>query len=117
MKGPTSGWLFTSKGGGKAKFGDYDEEFRRLLGRIKEELPSIVPDAAEPLMYSLWHSGQRGATLAVTGRVGKDIIELYNRWRTVESRRGTVPAGLSMQQTYLHVKSSLPQLKMYGAVL
>ena len=117
MKGRINGWLFSSKGGGKVKFGNYDKEFRRLLGRIKEELQGIVPGAAEPLMYSLWRSGRQGATLVVTGRVGKDIIELYNRWRTVESRRGTVPARLSMQQTYLHVKSLLPQLKMYGAVL
>ena len=34
-----------------------------------------------------------------------------------EERGRGAPAGLSMQQTYLHVRDTLPQLKMYGAVL
>ena len=102
------------KGGKKVKFGNLDEEFRQLLGRFKEELPGIIPEAANPLINSLLRTGQRVNMLAVTKQVGKDEPKLLNHWRlynhrkTVESRKGTVPAELSMQQTYLHVKCSLP---------
>ena len=73
-------------------------------------------EAAVPELFSLWRSPRRGATLATTGKVGEDVITLYNRWRRVERSKGA-PAGLSMHQTYLHVRSALPQLMDYGAVL
>ena len=87
-----------------------------MLTSIRDEMPGVIHEAALPELFSFWRSPCRGATLATTGRVGEDIINLYNRWRKVERSRGA-PAGLSMQQTYLHVRDTLPQLKMYGAVL
>ena len=116
-EGRRKGWLFLRPGTNqRAKCRDYDEELRRLLTRVRSEMPGVIHEAALPELFSFWRSPRRGATLATTGRVGEDVINLYNRWRKVERSRGA-PAGLSMQQTYLHVRDTLPQLKMYGAVL
>ena len=116
-EGKTTGWLFTDRKGDRAKFGHYDETLRRLLGRVKAECPGVIDKEATPMMFSLWRSMRRGTTLAATGSIGQDIIDLYNRWRKIEGSKGGVPAGLSMQQTYLHVRGAMPQLKQFGTVL
>ncbi len=125
-KGRKGGPFFLNSKGRRAKMSDFNEEFRRLLDQVKESrvdgsrrlrFKNVIPEAATPDMYSLWRSGRRGATLAVTGKVPDSVITLYNRWRTVESSRGAGATGLGMQQTYLHVKASLPKLRMYGKAL
>ncbi|KAL7533009.1 hypothetical protein ACHAXR_004991 [Thalassiosira sp. AJA248-18] len=117
IQGRTGGPFFLNAKGKRAKMSDYNEEFRRLIGEVKLRYPLLIHKDATPELFSLWRSMRRGATLATTGKVGKDIIDLYHRWRSIEGGKGGVPAGLDMQQTYLHVRSCLPQLRMYGAVL
>ena len=114
-KGLTTGPFFRNPQGKPVKMSDYNEEFRLLIGAVKAKYPKLILKDASPGMFSLWRSLRRGATATTTGRVGRDVIELYNRWRKIEGSKGGVPLGLSMQQVYLHVRNTLPQLREYGA--
>lgn len=119
IKGRTTGPFFARRAGDvwkRARLSDYNEEFQRLIGRVKLRFPELILKDADPEMFSLWRSLRRGATLETTGRVSDEIIKLYHRWRSVEHSKSGAPAGLSMHQVYLHVRSSLPELMMYGAV-
>lgn len=120
LKGRRAGPFFQVKGTGgeerRARISDYDEEFRRLIGKAKARFPRVFLEDADPEMFSLWRSMRRGATLETTGRVSDEIIKLYQRWRSVEASKAGAPAGLSMHQVYLHVRAALPQLMLYGAV-
>ena len=57
-----------------------------------------------------------GAILETTKRVSYTVIRLINRWRKKERAKGAEP-GLTMQQTYTHIKNTLPLLKLYSKAM
>ena len=117
IQGRTSGPFFVRPNGKRGRTSDYNEEFRRLIGRVKIRFPKLILADASPELFSLWRSMRRGATLETTGRVSDETIRLYHRWRSVEHSKAGAPAGLSMHQVYLHVRASLPNLMLYGKEL
>jgi len=108
---------FFKKEGKKGKMSQYNGDFRTMIDKVKTHHPHVISEAAKTELFSLWRSGRRGATLATTGKVSDEIINLFNRWRKVEAGKGSGAEGLSMHQTYLHVKNTMPQLREYGKVL
>ena len=117
LEGRRTGPFFQRPGGKRARLSDYNEDFRNLIAQVKERFPKIILEDADPRLFSLWRSMRRGSTLETTGRVPDEIIKLYNRWRSVELSKAGAPVGLSMHQVYLHVRSSLPNMMLYGAAL
>ena len=117
LEGRRTGPFFRRPNGRKGKLSDYNEEFRHMIGQVKQRYPKLILEDADPDLFSLWRSMRRGSTLETTGRVPDEIVKLYNRWRSVEHSKAGAPAGLSMHQVYLHVRASLPKMMMYGAAL
>jgi hypothetical protein len=115
-QGREKGYLFAKGDGSKSSIKDYDDEFKRLMGRLYEAHPELFSRGTVLEWYSLRRSLRRGAILETTGRVDQTIVNLLNRWRTRESARGTEP-GLSMQQTYTQMRDLFPQLKEYSLAL
>ena len=66
--------------------------------------------------FSLRRSLRRGAILETTNRVSDTVIKLINRWRKKEGAKGAEP-GLTMPQTYTHVRNTFPVLKEYSKAL
>ena len=117
LQGKTTGWLFEEKPGKRAKFGKYQDYFRSLIERVREEDPKLLPSAIETTDFSLWRSLRRGAGLETTNhRVDVQVIELINRWRKKEAARGS-EAGLPMRQVYTQVRSALPTMKEFSHAL
>ena len=96
------GPFFLRPNGKRGRISDYNEEFRRLIGRVKDRYPKLILADADPELFSLWRSMRRGATLETTGRVSDETIRLYHRWRSVENSKAGAPAGLSMHQVYIY---------------
>lgn len=103
--------------GRRGRISDYNDEFRRLIGRFKDRHPKLILADADPELFSFWRSLRRGATLETTGRVSDETTKLYHWWRSVENSKAGAPAGLSMHQVHLHVRASLPNLMLYGKEL
>jgi hypothetical protein len=79
LQGRTLGSLFEEKPGKKAKFEMYQDNFRTLIERVREEDQKLVPSAVETSDFSLWQSLQRGAVLeTTTHKVDVQVIELIN---------------------------------------
>lgn len=117
LQGKTTGWLFEEKTGKRAKFGKYQDYFRSLIERVREEDPKLLPSAIETTDFSLWRSLRRGAVLETTNHgVDVQVIELINRWRKKEAARGS-EAGLPMRQVYTQVRSTLPTMKEFSRAL
>jgi hypothetical protein len=117
LQGRTLGWLFEEKPGKRARFGRYQDYFRLLIDRVREEDPKLVPSAVETMDFSLWRSLRRGAVLeTTTHQVDVQVIELINRWRKKEAARGS-EAGLPMRQVYTQVRSALPTMKEFSRAL
>jgi hypothetical protein len=117
LQGWMQGWLFKEKSGKRAKFGHYQEYFRSLVERAREEDPKLVPSAVETVNFSLWRSLHRGAVLETTNNnVDVQVVELINRWRKKEAARGS-EAGLPMRQVYTQVRSALSTMKEFSRAL
>jgi hypothetical protein len=109
--------LFEEKPGKQAKFGHYQEYFRSLVERVREEDPKLVPSTVETTNFSLWHSLCRGMVLETTNhKVDVQVIELINRWRKKEAAQGS-EAGLPMRQVYTQMWSALPTMKEFSRAL
>ncbi len=104
VQGRTLGWLFEEKPGKLAKFGHYQEYFRSLVERVRED-------------DSLWRSLQRGAVLKTTyHKVDVQVIELINHWCKKEAAQGS-EIGLLMRQVYTQVRSALLTMKEFSRAL
>ena len=113
----TKGWLFANSDGTRARFGNFDETFRRLISLAREKSPGVLPAAVDINDFSLWRSPRRGAVLETTNQdVSEKVIELVNRWRKKEAAKGSEP-GLPMRQVYTQVRSAVPIMKLYSKAL
>ena len=75
------------------------QEDNDLLGLLVEE------------SFGIDRSFRRGATTRqVDQGIDKPSIDLYNRWRNVESRRGRAPTGFSMMEHYVWMQGVLNRL-------
>jgi len=75
------------------------QEDNDLLGLLVEE------------SFGIDRTFRRGATTRqVDQGIDKPSIDLYNRWRNVESRRGRAPTGFSMMEHYVWMQGVLNRL-------
>ena len=113
----TKGWLFETRTGVRAKFGEYDTTFQSLVALARAKNPRLVPPAIELEDFSLWRSPQRGAVLETTHRgVDSKVMELINQWRSKEVAKGSVP-NLPMRHVYTEARSTLPTMLKYSRAL
>ena len=97
LKGRSAGWLFVDKKGGRAKFGAYDQGFRRLLAEAPDCQPRLLPAAVETEDFSLWRLHPMGVMLETTNQdVSKKVIDHVNHSRKKEGANGSEP-GMPMR--------------------
>jgi hypothetical protein len=113
----SKGWLFETRTGARAKFGNYNDTFHSLVALAHTTNSRLVPHAIELDDFSLWQSPRQGAVLETTQRgIDSKVMELINRWRSKEGVKGSVP-NLPMRQVYTEVKSTLPTMLKYSQAL
>ena len=116
VEGRSGGWLFSKPNGTRARMSDYNDGFVDCMYGLHESKPHLFSKGTLMRMFALRRSLRRGAILETTNRVSDSVIKLINRWRKKEGAKGAEP-GLTMQQTYTHVKYTFPQLKLYSKAL
>jgi hypothetical protein len=101
----------------RSKFGSYNHIFRALVDIAKELHFRLLPEVVEIRDFILWRSPRRGAVLETTNQdMAEKVIGLVNRWRKKEAAKGS-KVGLSMQQVYTQVKSTLPTMLKFSKAL
>ena len=95
---------------------DYNDDFVDCIYALHESKPHLFSKGSLMHMFALRMLLRRGAILETTNRVSDTVIKIINRWRKKEGAKGVDP-GLTMQQTYTHVKYTFPQLKLYSKAL
>ena len=90
---------------------DYNDEFVECIYALHENKPHLFSKGSLLHIFAMRRSLRRVAILETTNRVSDTVIRLINRWRKKEVAKGAEP-GLTMQQTYTHVKNTLPLLKL-----
>ncbi len=91
--------------------------FRSLVDLAQTRNSRLAPNAIELDYFSLWQSPQRGAILEITQRgVDSKVMELVNRWMSMEGAKGSVP-NMPMRQVYTEVRSTLPTMLEYSWAL
>ena len=101
----------------RAHFSDNDDDFRCILGLVKERHPSLISTSTDLHDFSLWRSLRWGALLETTNQgVDPMVIELINQWRKKEAAKG-LEAGLPMRQVYTQVQDTIPKMIQYSAAL
>jgi len=103
-QGITSGPAFCWKNKVVAKMKVYEEVFHELLEVVQGRCPDLFPqDCDVRESYGLNRSLRRGATtLATFLSVPKAVMDMMNRWRSVENARGRLPS-LPMREHYADI--------------
>ncbi len=91
---------------------------RERLQSIKERHPGTIPEDVDCYEdFGISWSFQRGATSTAQARgVGKELIDLINRWRKFEGAKGRRPA-LGMQNHYSDIEILIPELVKFSQAL
>jgi hypothetical protein len=114
-QGITSGPAFCWKNKQVAKMKVYEEVFHDLLEVVQGRRPELFgKDCDVREWYGLNRSLRRGATtLATSLCVAKPVMDLMNRWRTVENARGRVP-NLPMREHYADIAMLVPTFLLFS---
>lgn len=109
------GFVFQDEKGHQAKIGKYDLEFHRRLEIVQLRRGDLfetnvnVADA-----YGLRRSLRRGSTSEATNAgLSQHLIDLNNRWRTIEKARGRNPS-ISMSAHYTELKLVIESRRKYS---
>lgn len=94
---------------------DYDGAFKQWLSVVKETRPGVIPANVDPIAdMSLRRSGRRGSNTEVQNHgLGKDMIEVHNRWKKRERAQGVTPQ-MDMVATYTQTQEALPSKLRYS---
>ena len=86
IKGPA----FSDKEGKVLSSRFMNERFHDLLEQVRDDHPEFFKDDVEIReVYSIYRSLRRGSTArAVDMKVSTSVINLHNRWRSIENRKG-----------------------------
>jgi hypothetical protein len=113
VEGCEMGWFFAC--GQKQKMAYYNGFLTEHMNSTAAAYPEVVREPTDMEQFSLWRSGQRGATTAARNNgVDEGIITLMGRCRKVEKAKGTKP-GLPMSQVYTEVKHSVPEMLNFAS--
>jgi hypothetical protein len=88
------------------------------LQLIKDTRPGVIPKEVDCYEhFGISRSFRRGATTAARIRgVGREVIDLTNRWRRFEDAKGRRPR-LAMQDHYTDIRSLVPELIKFSKAL
>ena len=81
--GSAPGFLFGSETNPTPKLSDFEDDFYRLLERVQQARPDLIPPNLEVREeFGILRSLRRGVTAhAINIKVPDKLIELINRWR------------------------------------
>ena len=115
VEGRETGWFFADARGQKQKMAYYDGLLTEHMNLTAAAYPEVVGETTDMEQFSLWRSGQRGATTAAWNNgLDEGIITLMGRWRKVEKAKGAKP-GLPMSQVNTEVKHSVPSMLKFAS--
>ena len=94
---------------------ELDAEFHKSLRKVRDGRPDLIPEGLDiENVYGTYRSLRRGSNTRATERaVGRDVIELINRWRKFEHKRGGKPS-MSMREHYMEIKLILRRILAYS---
>ena len=116
IDGWEGGWLFCQPDGNMSRLWDYNDVFVAYMYSLQQSQPHLFSKGTLVHMFALRRSLRRGAILETTNRVSDTVITLINRWQKKEGTKGAEP-GLTMRQTYTHVKNTFLELKLYSKAM
>ena len=112
------GPAFCERNGEMLSYRWVDERFVDEVKRVQESHPHLIDsdsDVAEN--FSIYRSIRKGSTGRTTDmEVDKKAIDLHNRWRTIENRRGSKSAK-SMQDYYSDLRLTINIRLTYSRAL
>ena len=95
-----------------------DEKFIDEVKRVQESHPNLIDpgvDVAEH--FSIFRSIRKGSTARTSDmKVDPNTVDLHNRWRTIENRRGS-KASKSMQDYYSDLRLTINSRLDYSRAL
>ena len=112
------GPAFCDKDGEMLSYAWVDERFVEEVKRVQNSHPHLIDagsDVAEN--FSIYRSVRKGSTARTTDmQVDTKAIDLHNRWRTIENRRGS-KAAKSMQDYYSDLRLTINTRLTYSRAL
>jgi len=117
-EGRSSGPAFCNMSGTVLESGDIDGEFHNQLRKVQEARPDLLdPEVDVEEKFRIFRSLRRGSnSRAVDMKVPESVIDLHNRWRSME-RRGGQRAANSMRDYYTDLALTLNSRLEYSQCL
>mmetsp|Transcript_13576 Transcript_13576/g.15829 ORF Transcript_13576/g.15829 Transcript_13576/m.15829 type:complete len:186 (+) Transcript_13576:2206-2763(+) len=117
-EGKSSGPAFCNMSGTVLESGDIDGEFHNQLRKVQEARPDLLdPEVDVEEKFRIFRSLRRGSnSRAVDMKVPESVIDLHNRWRSME-RRGGQRAANSMRDYYTDLALTLNSRLEYSQCL
>jgi hypothetical protein len=110
-----AGPAFCRMDGSMIRSYELDAEFHKALRKVRDCRPDLIPEGLDiEQVYGTYRSLRRGSNTRATEQgVGKVCIDLINRWRKFENKRGGKPS-MSMREHYLEIKLILRRILAYS---
>jgi hypothetical protein len=116
--GRVHGPAFCNRTGEVASSYVYDSDFVERLLVLQAARPEVIPSEVDlGEQFGISRSFRWGSTsVARTRGVDDKLVQLINRWRTVESARGHQPT-LPMKEHYSDIAILVPEMVKYSLAL
>ena len=116
MEGRTSGYAFDELDGAPPDTTEYNALLRQYLRRIQLDCPKQFPPEEDVTRYGI-NRTLRKTAVSRAGRAGLsgDLFNPMNRWRTVESAKGSRPKH-NMRTHYTDARALAPMTWRYSYV-
>ena len=116
-EGRQAGFAFANKDGLPPDTAEYNALFRQYLYRMQQEWEDIFSAKEDVTRYGISRTLRKSA-VSRAGRAGlpEDVLNVMNRWRTVENARGARPKH-NMKNHYTDARALAPLTWRYSYVL
>ena len=113
-----SGPAFCKRDGTLLDYWVMNQEFIKLIEQVQSKRPDLIEaDKDVPSSYSIYRSIRRGSTArAMDMEVDSNVIDLHNRWRSIENRGGQ-RSNKSMRDYYTDLRLTLNLRLKYSRAL
>jgi hypothetical protein len=110
-----AGPAFCKPDGSMMRSYELDAEFHKALRKVRDARPDLLPEGIDiENVYGTYRSLRRGSNTRATEQgAGKEAIELINRWRKFENKRGGKPS-MSMREHYMEIRLILRRILAYS---
>ena len=116
-EGRSSGFVFSGGDGSPPDSAEFNALFRQYLCRMQQDYSELFSEKEDVTRYGISRTLRKSA-VSRAGRAGlsEDILNVMNRWRTVENAKGSRPKH-NMKNHYTDARALAPMTWRYSYVL